>query len=115
MSPLEASTMALPVYRVSLELIVGVRPLVDRIARSDRNLADQLKRAASSVALNVAEGTEVVGGNQRVRYRAALGSASEIGAALDVAQAWGYVSVEQVQPARNALDRTRAMLHRLTY
>ena len=107
--------MALQVYLVSLELIAGVRPLVDRITRCDRNLADQLKRAASSVALNIAEGTEVVGGNQRVRYRAALGSATEIGAALDVAEAWGYVTVEQAEPARNALDRTRAMLHRLTH
>ena len=46
--------MALQVVGVSLEMIAAVRPLVQRIRRHDRSLADQLVRAASSVALNAA-------------------------------------------------------------
>jgi len=105
--------MALQVYRVSLEMIVGVRPLLDVIARRDAGLADQMKRAASSVALNIAEGGESLGGNQRARFRTAMGSAAEVGAALDVAEAWGYLGAQQARPVRELLGRVRAMLSRL--
>ena len=105
--------MALQVYEISLEMIVGVKPLVDVIGRQDGSLADQMKRAASSVVLNIAEGAESLGGNQRARFRTALGSAAEVGAALDVALAWGYVSGPQAQGVRTALGRIRPMLSRL--
>jgi hypothetical protein len=47
--------MALQVAEISFEMIAAVRPLVARIRRQDRSLADQLVRAASSVALNIGE------------------------------------------------------------
>lgn len=43
-------------YEISRQLIVSLRPLVPVILASDRDLADQLKRAAQSVLLNLAEG-----------------------------------------------------------
>lgn len=46
-------------------------------------------------------------------YAMAAGSASEIRAALDVAQAWGWSIA--CEPARELLDRQRAMLWRLTH
>jgi four helix bundle protein len=49
--------MALHVAQVSIELIQLLRPLVERIRRRDRSLADQLVRAANSIALNIAEAT----------------------------------------------------------
>jgi four helix bundle protein len=48
--------MAFVVAQLSIELVEALRPLVPRIRRCDRSLADQLVRAASSVALNIAEG-----------------------------------------------------------
>jgi four helix bundle protein len=48
--------MALQVHDLSFEMISAVRPVVARVRRLDRSLADQLVRAASSVALNIAEG-----------------------------------------------------------
>ena len=53
----ENTEMALQVASFSIELIEALRPLVPRIKRHDRALADQLVRAASSVALNIAEAT----------------------------------------------------------
>jgi four helix bundle protein len=47
--------MAFQVAELSFELIEELRPLVETIRRRDRSLADQIMRAASSVALNVAE------------------------------------------------------------
>ena len=48
--------MALIVYQVALELIDELRTLIPLISRHDKNLAVQLRRCASSVALNIAEG-----------------------------------------------------------
>ena len=44
----------LDVYAVSLEVIRSVRPVVVAIGRRDKDLEKQARRAASSVALNMA-------------------------------------------------------------
>jgi four helix bundle protein len=107
--------MALHVATVSIELIQLLRPLVERIRQRDRSLADQLVRAASSIALNVAEGERGLGGNKRARFHSAAGSAREALMALRVAAAWGYVSAESTREAEARLDRVSAMLWKLTH
>jgi four helix bundle protein len=105
--------MALRIYAVAIEMVRGLRPVVERIGRRDSNLADQLRRAATSVPLNLHEGAYSQGGNARTRFHHALGSAAEVRACLDVAEALGYV--EEVDPAlRDTLDRVVATLHRLS-
>lgn len=47
----------LRIYPVCLEMVRGVRPCVERIARFDADLARQLRKASTAVALNVAEGS----------------------------------------------------------
>ena len=74
-----------------MSAIVQMAPLVTRIRRSDRDLADQIRRAASSVALNI----------------------GEVRAALRVAVAWGYLRAEDVSPIDALLDRIAGMLYRL--
>jgi four helix bundle protein len=68
-----------------------LRPVVAQIEAHDRDLGRQLRRAATSVALNCSEGSGSHGGTRRERYRNALGSARETGACLDAAMALGYV------------------------
>ena len=99
----------LRIYTTILEVLRALRPLVAAIERHDRDLARQLRRAASSVALNVQEGSGSHGGTRRERYRNALGSARETGACLDVALALGYL--EEVDATLlDALDKVRATL-----
>jgi four helix bundle protein len=74
----------------SLVVVVLARPLVDAVQRRDRDLASQLRRAISSIALNLAEGFGVTGGNGRIRFETALGSLNEAKTAIRVAIAWGY-------------------------
>jgi hypothetical protein len=62
-------------YKVSLELIRELRTLVPVIARQHRELAAQIRTAASSVTLNLSEGQRSGGGNQRRHYEIAHGSA----------------------------------------
>jgi four helix bundle protein len=107
--------MALQVEALSFEMIEAVRPLIARVRRCDRSLADQLVRAASSVALNIAEGDASEGGNQRLRFATAAASANETLAALRVATAWGYVMPAESEPAVVLLRRTIPMLWKLRH
>jgi four helix bundle protein len=81
----------LSIHHVMLHAISSTRPLVSAIERHDKDLACQLKRAASSVVLNLAEGSGSFGGVRTQRYRTALGSARETWACLRVAEAAGYI------------------------
>ena len=75
-------------YEVSLEVVRALRTVVPQIESQDRDLADQLRRAASSVVLNLAEGQRLVKGNKPKHYAIAHGSANEVRAALQTAIAW---------------------------
>ena len=100
-------------YDVSVELIRELREIVPAIKRFDRDLAEQLRTAASSITLNLAEGQRYQDGNQRKHYAIAQGSACEVLAALDVAECWGWIG--DTTKARAILDRLRALLWRLTH
>jgi four helix bundle protein len=78
--------MALKVYLVSLDSVRLVRPLIAVVVREDPDLARQLRRALSSIPLNIAEGESALGRNQRLRFVTALGSAREARACLEVAR-----------------------------
>jgi four helix bundle protein len=103
----------LDIYGVSLSVLEGLRPVLAEIERRDVDLARQLRRASSSIALNLAEGSSSQGRNRRARYFNAMGSARETRACLEVAQALGYVESAPVVVA-DRLDRVLATLHKLT-
>ena len=100
-------------YGASIDLIHNLRDVVPAIKRHDRDLADQIQRAASSVALNLSEGQRRTAGNQRNHYESAHGSANEVKAALDLAEAWGWIA--NTEAPRKTLDRLLALLWRLTH
>ena len=81
----------LKIYPVVIEFIGGLRPLLAQIERRDRDLGRQLRRASSSVALNLGEGMYSRGELRTARYHTALGSMRESLSCLEVAQAFGYV------------------------
>ena len=81
----------LRIYPVCLQMVRDVRPYADRIGRFDRDLARQLRKASTSVPLNVAEGSGSRGGRRRNAYDIALGEAKETLSILETAEATGYV------------------------
>ena len=106
--------MRLHVHRIAHDTVTEIAPLVTAIRRADRSLADQLRRSASSIVLNIAEGEYSDPGTARSRFHSAAGSANETRAALRLAMAWGYVNHTQVAPIDAALDQVLRMLWPLT-
>jgi four helix bundle protein len=102
----------LRIYSFIIETLKVTGPFIQQIAKHDVDLARQTRRAASSIALNTAEAYGNIGGNERLRFRSALGSTQEVRASLDVAEALGYVESVDAD-LRDRLDRIAATLYRL--
>ena len=101
----------LNIYHVVLGVLKQLQPALRRIELRDRDLARQLRRCSSSVALNLAEGIYSRGNNRAARYHSALGSARETLACLEVAVVCSYV--QQDASLHDQLDRVVATLVKL--
>ncbi|MEQ8887894.1 MAG: four helix bundle protein [Sandaracinaceae bacterium] len=93
--------MKLRIYDDAVAMVTEVRAYRLAIAREDADHARQLRRAAKSVPLNIAEGAYSRGRNRHSRYHTALGSANEVVACLEVAVADGIL--DSIDP--DVLDR----------
>ena len=102
----------LRVFDVCVAMVAAVRGQAEAVGKFDRDLARQIRRASCSVPLNVAEGSGVRGGNRRLRYETALGSARETRAGLQVAVAAGYLPSLDTE-LDDQLDRIIATLFKL--
>jgi four helix bundle protein len=98
----------------SFRVIALARPLVEAIARRDRDLGSQVRRALNSVALNLAEGVGSGVGNARLRFETALGSLYEARAGLRAGVACGFVTAQACAEALEASDRLGARLYGLS-
>lgn len=107
--------MAFQVEEYAFAVIALLNPLLARVRKRDKPLADQLSRASSSIALNIAEGNGSDPGNRRARFFTAAGSARETRAAVRVALLRGYCDAQDVSEALQLLDRVIAMLWKLTH
>ena len=100
---------------IAREFIAAVRPLVEQIELRDKSLADQLRRAATSAALNTAEGNRRAGRDRAARFRIAAGECAEAATAVQVAVDWGYIPTTASAAPLTLADRLGAMLWRLRY
>ncbi len=98
-------------YTVALDLIRSLRPVVEQLRSYSVDSADQVVRAGTSITHNIAEGSRRSGKDPKRFYRMAQGSAAEILAALDTADAWGW-KVDTAEP-RRLVDRQLRLLYGL--
>ena len=102
-------------HEVAMEMATALRPCLEALARHDRDLASQLRRAAASVVLNLAEGSGRRGKDRLHHFRIAAGSAEETGSDLRLAKAWGFVDGSMAQTPEALLARVKSVLWRLTH
>jgi four helix bundle protein len=99
---------------LSYDLIEALSSVIPAIREHDASLADQLRRAAQSVALNLAESTGNSRGNRRSRIETAFGSTQETKAALHIARCWRYVDEAAIRRAFDLADDIAKLCWRLT-
>ena len=106
-----AGIEGLDVYRVAVQFYRQLR----QSTRGRRGHAlDQACRAAESVVLNIAEAYPMSGPDRARRFRIAGGEAAECHAGLDLLEIRGELHGGPLTELRGLLDRTRAMLWRLS-
>lgn len=104
----------LDVYQCAIQSLVEMNNIANSLPKGHSQLADQIKRAAMSIPLNIAEGS-----GKRTKldcdryYYNARGSAMECAAALDVCIAMNLLPKEtQIKP-KQLLMRIVAMLTKM--
>lgn len=99
---------------LAFELASALRELLERIQQHDRDLAVQIRRAASSVASCLSEGSQRTGRDRLHLYRTSAGSAAEVKVQIQLALTWGYLEEQVAAPALSLADRMVAITWRLT-
>ena len=84
------------------------------MSRRNRDLADQVCRAVTSIALNIAEGNGRSGKARLNSFRIARGSAEEVRAGLRLVVALRLLPEADVERSLKTLDGVVAMLCGLT-
>jgi four helix bundle protein len=106
----------LDVYQCAIRFLAAALRIAEQLPRGQGPLADQFRRAAMSIPLNIAEGSgRAHGSPDRTRFRSiARGSAMECGAILDVARVLVAVSEEDWAQAKTLLVRIVEMLSKMS-
>ena len=104
--------MALRILNTAIEVVRSMRTTVNVVAQHDADLARQMRRALTSIPLNIAEGERRWNGHGRQRFESAMGSANEVVACLRVADAMGYLVVDA--KLLDELDKIARTLRRLS-
>jgi four helix bundle protein len=113
--PLMLAHEKLDVYRCAIDFLALASKLIAALPRGHAELADQLRRAAMSIPLNIAESAGCRSGGERRRYLCiARGSAMECSAILDVCRVLVLAGDGQTQEGKDLLVRVVSMLTRMT-
>ena len=100
----------LDVYQCATSFLALSAPLAEQAPRGYGSLADQLRRAALSIPLNIAEGSGKFNKDARRFYAIARGSALECAAILDAFESLAAAPAKELAKGRELLERIVAML-----
>jgi len=100
----------LDAYQAATKFLAEAAGLTSKVPRGQGDLADQLRRAALSVPLNIAEGSGKFDRDARRFYAIARGSALECAAVLDALASLGLLDEDELAQGRSLLERVVSML-----
>ena len=104
----------LDVYRCAIDFLTLAVHITTHMPRGHADLRDQLRRASTSIPLNVAEACGKTGTADRAQFHAiARGSAFECAAILDVLLRFGAVAPQDAEQGKTLLSRIVAMLSKM--
>jgi four helix bundle protein len=104
----------LDVYRRSIEFLALSSKILEGLPQGNSVLGDQLRRAALSMPLNIAEGTGKPSLSDRKRfYGIARGSAMECGAVLDACRVLALAEDGLITEGKSLLVRIVSMLTKM--
>ena len=104
----------LDVYRRAIEFLALAVRVTAHMPRGQADLRDQLRRASTSIPLNIAEASGKTGAADRARFHAiARGSALECAAILDVLHLLGAANLGDVEQGKLLLARVVSMLSKM--
>ncbi|MBS1565213.1 MAG: four helix bundle protein [Bacteroidetes bacterium] len=109
---LELAHTRLNVYHSSQDLVLECYKITRNFPNDEKfAMAQQIRRAALSVYLNISEGCSRKSQAERKRFfEIARGSVIEVDTAIEVASKLSYVSIEQLQPLGKMIINTFKML-----
>jgi len=108
------SFQKLDVHRCAVEFLAFAFETSSLATRGNAPIMDPLKRAATSIPLNIAEAAGRTGNADAARtYAIARGSAMECGAILDALRTLEIIDADRHQRGLELLERIVAMLTRL--
>ena len=110
----------LDVYQLAIDFIRDAQDTIHSIPPGDASLTDQLRRASTSICLNIAEGSGELSRKEKARfYRIAKRSATECAAIIDILRTHGItdsvgpLTCEQLDARKETLRRIVSMLIKL--
>lgn len=106
----------LDAYGIAIDFVVAAEAIAEGATRGKghADLASQLRRASTSIVLNLAEGAGEYAPQEKARiYRLSKRSATECAALIEVYRRLGLVQSDSADKARAMLLRIVSMLIRL--
>jgi four helix bundle protein len=104
----------LDVYRCAIEFLAVAVRVTAHMPRGQSDLRDQLRRASTSIPLNIAEASGKTGAADRARFHSiARGSALECAAILDVLRLLRAESADDLDEGKRLVSRIVAMLSKM--
>ena len=104
----------LDVYKCTLDFIARSSTLIEDLPKGHSALADQLRRASVSIALNIAESSgRTRRGDSNQHMAIARGSAAECAAILDVFRVLKHVEKKEHAEVKQLLERIFRMLSKM--
>lgn len=105
----------LETWKKAIDYVAVIYQVTTVFPQTERfGLIDQIRRAAVSIALNIAEGSGSGSDPEFIRFlRISLRSVYEVMAALEVAYKLKFISLTQLEQALNLAEELAAMINGL--